>query len=78
VQSRLIDAARQARVQAITPAMLEQICLQTRLTLEQARKALLDPLAGTHLYSIAPGQASTAFGRGLTRGANDTTSPTGE
>lgn len=73
VETRLIPAALQAKVEAITPAMIEQILLQGRLAAEQMRKATVDPRAAAHLYTVAPGLATDAYGRGLTEGTTETT-----
>ena len=73
VETRLIPAAVAAKLEAITPAMIEQMLLQGRLAAEHMRKAMIDPRAATQLLTVAPGRASDAYGRGLTEGTSEMT-----
>ncbi|HRI91406.1 MAG TPA: toll/interleukin-1 receptor domain-containing protein [Accumulibacter sp.] len=76
VESRLLQAALQAKAEAITPAMLEQLYLQARIVMEQAQRALIDPKAAVNLYSVGPIRGTDAFGRGLTQGASESQNST--
>jgi hypothetical protein len=77
VWARVVMPALQARIESITPAMLEQTEKYFRMAVEQMWKSGLDPAAAMHRFSIDPAHGTAAAGRGLTLGTMDSTTSGG-